>query len=114
MSDATREILTNREVIAVDQDSLGAQGWMVSQPRPSLQVWMKPLKDGGRAVALFNRSDAPADIAVEFTAIGLRGPQRVRDLWAHADRGMAAGRTSATVASHAVVMLRIGGAAPRR
>jgi alpha-galactosidase len=113
MADSTRDILTNREVIAVDQDSLGAQGWMVAQPQPLLQVWMKPLKDGGRAVLLFNRSGSAAEIAVDFGAIGLRGRQAVRDLWAHTDRGPVAGRYAATVPSHGVVMLRVGGGAPR-
>jgi len=110
MSDTTREILTNREVIAVDQDSLGVQGWLVSQPRPDLQVWVKPLRDGSRAVALFNRTEAPAEIAVEWSAIGLAsGPASVRDLWAHRDLGSFAGRYAALVPSHGVVMVRIEG-----
>jgi len=110
MSDTTREILTNREVIAVDQDSLGVQGWLVSQPRPDLQVWVKPLRDGSRAVALFNRTEAPAEIAVEWSAIGLaRGAATVRDLWAHADRGRFADRYAATVPPHGVVMVRVAG-----
>jgi alpha-galactosidase len=110
MPDSIREILVNREVIAVDQDSLGVQGWLVAQPRPDLQVWMKPLGDGSRAVALFNRTEAPAEIAVEWPAIGL-APElaSVRDLWAHADRGRFSGRYAATVPSHGVVMVRIAG-----
>ena len=110
MSDTTRDILTNREVIAVDQDSLGTQGWLVAQPSPDLQVWMKPLRDGSRAVALLNRTEAPEQIAVLWSAIGLRdGPATVRDLWAHADRGRFAGRYAANVPAHGVVMLRISG-----
>src|SRR5712691_3565878 len=53
---ATRDILENREVLAVDQDSLGAQGTIVWERPPELQVWMKPLQDGSRAVVLLNRS----------------------------------------------------------
>ena len=110
MADSTREILTNREVIAVDQDSLGTQGWLVAQPQPDLQVWMKPLRDGSRAVALFNRTEAPAEIAVEWSAIGLApGQATVRDLWAHADRGRFTGRYAATVPAHGVVMVRVAG-----
>jgi alpha-galactosidase len=56
MSPATRDILTNREVIAIDQDSLGIQGTLVEERTPELQVWMKPLAGGGRAVVLLNRS----------------------------------------------------------
>jgi len=110
MPDSIREILVNREVIAVDQDSLGVQGWLVAQPRPDLQVWVKPLRDGSRAVALFNRTEAPAEIAVEWSAIGLAPSQAsVRDLWAHADRGRFRDRYAATVPSHGVVMVRIAG-----
>jgi alpha-galactosidase len=110
MADSTREILTNREIIAVDQDSLGAQGWLAAQPQPDLQVWMKPLRDGSRAVALFNRTETAAEIAVEWSAIGLApGLAAVRDLWAHADRGRSRDRFAATVPPHGVVMVRITG-----
>jgi alpha-galactosidase len=110
MSDTTRDILTNREVIAVDQDSLGVQGWLVAQPTPDLQVWVKPLRDGSRAVALFNRTEAPAEIAVEWSAIGLRpGAAQVRDLWAHRGLGRFTGRYAATVPPHGVVMVTVRG-----
>lgn len=114
MSDATREILTNREVIAVDQDSLGVQGWMIAQPSPGLQAWSKPLAGGERAVVLFNRTEAPAEIAVDWGTIGLAGRARVRDLWAHADRGAFERRYAAQVPAHGAVMVRIAPAARRR
>jgi alpha-galactosidase len=114
MSDTTREILTNREVIAVDQDSLGVQGWLVAQPVPDLQVWMKPLRGGARAVALVNRTETPAKIAVEWTAIGLRpGAAAVRDLWAHRGLGRRVSRFAAQVPPHGVVMVRVTGAVAR-
>jgi alpha-galactosidase len=108
MSEATRAILTNPEVIAVDQDSLGVQGWLAEQPAAGLQVWMKPLRDGSRAVALLNRTDAEAEMAVDWAAIGL-GPGRatVRDLWARADRGVVQNRYAARVPSHAVMMVKV-------
>ena len=110
MSDTTRDILTNREVIAVDQDSLGVQGWLAAQPSPDLQVWMKPLRDGSRAVALVNRTDTATEIAVDWSGIGLRPvPAAVRDLWAHRDLGRHAGRFAAQVPAHGVVMVRITG-----
>jgi alpha-galactosidase len=110
MSDTTRDILTNREVIAVDQDPLGAQGWLAAQPSPDLQVWMKPLADGARAVALVNRTEAVAEIGVDWAAIGLRPlPAAVRDLWAHRDLGRRTGRFVAQVPPHGVVMVRITG-----
>jgi alpha-galactosidase len=108
MSAATRDILTNREVLAVDQDSLGAQGWLAEQSAPGLQVWTKPLQDGSRAVALLNRTGAEAPMSVDWKAIGLApGRATVRDLWAHADRGTFAAGFGAAVPSHAVLMLKV-------
>ncbi len=106
MTAETKAILTNPEVIAVDQDSLGTQGWLAEQPSLGLQVWVKPLKDGGRAIVLLNRTSAPAQISADLAALGLRGRVRVRDLWAHADRGTFSGRFSASVPSHGVVMIK--------
>ena len=61
MKPETLEILTNREVIAVDQDTPGVQGRRVSQEGP-LEVWMKPLADGSKAIGLFNRGDGPMPV----------------------------------------------------
>jgi alpha-galactosidase len=115
MSAATREILTNREVIAADQDSLGVQGWLAEQATPGLEVWVKPLRDGARAVLLLNRTDAAARIAADWTAVGLdaKARSRVRDLWAHVDRGTFRGSYAATVPSHAVVMVTVSPAGGR-
>ncbi len=108
MSPATREILTNPEVIAVDQDSLGVQGILVWEVPPELQVWSKPLRDGSRAVVLFNRSGAAARITALFHRLGLQGDSAaVRDLWAHADRGTFKGEYAAMVAPHGAAMLRV-------
>ena len=108
MSDATRTILLNAEVIAVDQDSSGVQGILVSSGPPELQVWAKPLADGSRAVALLNRSAAPARIQANFRRAGITADSAtVRDLWAHADRGTFASEFAATVPPHDVVMVRM-------
>ena len=104
---ATRDMLTNKEVIAVDQDSMGVQGMLVQEPAPDLQVWSKPLADGSRAVVLFNRSALQTVIAASWRAIGLRGSARVRDLWTHTDVGVMTDRFSATVPAHGVVMVRV-------
>src|SRR5258708_26257917 len=79
---ATRDILENREVLAVDQDSLGAQGTIVWERPPELQVWMKPLQDGSRAVVLLNRTGLQTVITASWGRLGrIAGPARVRDLW---------------------------------
>ncbi|HEX7547322.1 MAG TPA: hypothetical protein VF368_11390, partial [Gemmatimonadaceae bacterium] len=105
---ATREILLNRDVIAVDQDSLGVQGMIVRNSAPELQVWVKPLADGSRAVLLFNRASVPSPMTADWNSIGLSTKQaRVRDLWTHRDTSVAESRYAATVPSHGVVMLRV-------
>ncbi len=108
MSAATHEILTNKEVIAIDQDPLGRAGRRVHVDGTS-EVWSRELADGGRAVALLNRGPAAATISAAWTDIGYPAqlPAAVRDLWAHQDRGPAHGSFSAEVPSHGVVLLRI-------
>jgi alpha-galactosidase len=110
MSATTKAILTNAEVIAVDQDPLGKQGTLVATPQTGLQVWSRSLSGNNvRAVALFNRNGSAANITVSFAQIGLSsGQASVRDLWQHADLGALSGSYTATnVPSHGVVMLRI-------
>jgi alpha-galactosidase len=108
MSKETLETLTNREVIAVDQDALGMQGRKVWDNGPQ-EVWMKPLQDGSRAVILFNRGDEAGDVAVSFEDIGLApgGKALVRDLWKKADLGPSRGRFQAKVEPHGVVMVKV-------
>jgi len=114
MSKDIRAILTNEEVIAVDQDPLGTQGELVLDRGYGLQVWAKPLADGSVAAVIFNQSDEEMDGYVRWNDVGIPpGPADVRDLWAHEDLGTHtdAGpyeeRFQAKVAPHDVVMLRI-------
>ncbi len=104
MTPETIEILTNKEVIAIDQDKLGKQGTRIKQDG-ELEVWKKPLANGV-AIALFNRSAAAAKISVRWAEIGIKNKPKVRDLWAHADID-APTEFSAEVPSHGVVMLRV-------
>lgn len=109
MSDQTHGILTNEEVIAVNQDPAGVQGSRVTD-NGDLEVWMKPLctLDGPeKAVVLLNRSGSSAEISVSLSNIGITGSATVRDLWAHEDLGVFQNEFSAEVPSHGVVMLKI-------
>ncbi len=108
MSQATRDILLNREVIAVDRDPMEKQGRRVARDGTS-EVWVKPMADGGRVLLLWNRGEAPARISAEWTALGLPASVRLkaRDLWAHRDLGRLAGRYAAEVAPHGVAMVRL-------
>lgn len=99
-------ILTNKEVIAVNQDSKGVQGHRIRQEGP-LEVWAKPLSDGSVAVGLFNRGGGPEKMSVDFNEVGLSGQVKVRDLWAHRNVQVSGNSYSATVPPHGVVMIRV-------
>ncbi|WP_433968102.1 glycoside hydrolase family 27 protein [Tunturiibacter gelidiferens] len=108
MTPDTKEILLNKEVIAIDQDPLGHQARRVKKTG-DLEIWSKQLQDGGRAVVLLNRSPAAAKIAVAWTDIGYPDTlsASVRNLWNANDLGKQSGGYSADVPSHGVVMLTI-------
>src|SRR6185437_14838733 len=113
MSSTTQTILTNSEVIAVDQDALDLQAIKVSEPSIGLQVWSKVLSGSGqRAVALLNRTGATANITVNWSDISLAGSATVRDLWAHSNLGSFSTSYTASVPAHGVVMLKISGTEP--
>jgi len=104
------DILTNKEVIAINQDPLGRQGRRVRKDNQlKVDVWAKQLTDGSRAVILFNRGTAEQIIAVNWEEIGYPANivASVRDLWQHKDLGKQAGKTAATVPAHGVAMLAV-------
>jgi len=105
IDDTTKNILINKEVIAVDQDKRGIQGSRIGPP----QIWMKPLSDGSKAVALFNfvTDDEAEPLTLKFKDVGFSGPVHVRDLWAHKDLGVLYDSYTVTVPQGGVVMLRI-------
>jgi len=92
----TLNILCNPELIEVDQDPLGLCG-KVHRIDENLFLLIKPLADGSRAVGLFNQGEFPAETTLEWRDLGLRGPQRVRDLWRRQDLGVFAGALPARV-----------------
>ena len=108
MTPEIRDILTNKEVIAIDQDSLGRQGRRVAKAG-DLEVWSKQLQDGSRAVILLNRSGSSQEITVKWEQIGYPNhlSASVRDLWAHKDLGKFTGKFSASVESHGVVVVTV-------
>ena len=106
MTPAIAAILMNKEVIAVDQDKLGKQGVRVSKDG-DLEVWSKPLADGGFAVGLFNRGAAAAKVTAKWSDIGATGSHKLRDLWKHEELGKMADAYTAEVPSHGVVMVKV-------
>lgn len=107
MSAATRAILTNRGVIAVDQDRLGIEGRPVYR-HGNAEIWARPLAGGREAVVLLNRGTRPLHIRLKWSELGLPGylPLRLRDLWRHKDLPVATQGVTFKVAPTSVVMLR--------
>ena len=106
MTPAALAILTNPEVLVVDQDAAGMQGRRVGQEGP-LEVWMKPLGDGSKAVGLFNRGESAMPVTVVFHDLAMGNAARVRDLWEHKDLGSFKTSFTATVPRHGVVLIRV-------
>ncbi len=106
MTPETLAILTNREVIAADQDALGKQGDRVTSEGP-LQIWARPLAGGGKAVGLFNLSGELAYMELAFKAIGIPHPRKLRDLWAGQDITPNGATFKTLVAGHGVALLLV-------
>ena len=108
MSSETRDILTNKEVIAVDQDPLGRQGRRVMRSGDT-EIWAKEMSDGSRAVALLNRGSAETRITLQWTDIGYPANlgAALRNLWEHKNLDLAKGHYSVSVPSHGVAMLLV-------
>jgi alpha-galactosidase len=116
MSPQTKEILTNKEVLAIDQDKLGVQGYRYAA-QDSLETWLKPLADGKWAVAFLNRSRQPRPVRFDWQATPLtdaltkaelnaaKTTYRLRNLWTKKDVGTTKKPFQATVPSHDVVLL---------
>jgi alpha-galactosidase len=99
-------ILTNREVIAIDQDKDGKQGRRAWQSGEQ-EIWVRDLAGGDRAVALFNRAADSAGVTVKWSDLQMKTPLRARDLWTHKDILLEGAQYSATVPAHGVVLLRV-------
>ena len=106
MPPTTAAILTNKEVIAIDQDPLGKQGDRVSAVGP-VEIWAKPLKGGDTAVGLFNRDDTSLPVTLKLSDVGFGGGAKARDIWAAKDLGKLQGSYTVSVPRHGVVLLRL-------
>ena len=102
----TLNLLTNDEVIAVDQDPLGKQAQQALKT-DTYQVWIKELQDGSRAVGIFNLSDKDDVIRFYWNNLGLTDDHKVRDLWRQKDLGNYKSMFSTKVAAHGVTLIRI-------
>ena len=106
MSAETMEILGNKEVIAIDQDALGKQATQIVK-QGDIQIWSRDLKDGSKAVGIFNTGITAVTITLNFSDIKLNGKQEVRDLWLHKDLGSFKSKFSTKVEPHGVILLKV-------
>jgi len=100
----TLSLLSNDQVLAVDQDTLGPVARRISQENDT-EVWVKPLKDGSKAIGLFNRGPAAATVTLNWSDAGLTGKQALRDLWEQKDIGAFDQTYASPVPPHGVVLL---------
>lgn len=103
----TIDLLTNDDVLDVNQDPLGVQSTRKSINN-KLEVWSRPLWDGTLAVALFNRGLRRADVTANWSDLGITGDQPVRDLWQKKNLGEFDGSFTASVPGHGAMLLKIG------
>ena len=107
MSEADKNILMNKEAIAIDQDALGRQGDRLYESG-DLDVWTKPLKGGRVAVGLFNRSWSTRDVSVDLNEIGFKSGGIVRDVWKQKDLGRRSGVFTSRIPRHGVTLIVVG------
>jgi len=112
LDDFTMNLLTNDEVLEVNQDPLGRQAGRIAQDG-SAEVWAKPMEDGSTAVGLFNRDETPKTVVAKWSDLKLSGPMRVRDLWRQKDIGVFSDQFGAEVPRHGVMLLRLSPAQGR-
>ena len=113
-------LLSNDEVIEINQDPLGKAARLMSDEN-GLQIWLKPLEDGSYSVGLFNTAafgktpesyfnwgnEKPTRFTFDFQKIGLQGKFKLRDLWRQKDLGTFNGSFQTAINHHGVVMLRL-------
>ena len=100
------EVLTNKEVIAIDQDPLGKQGQRIWK-KGGNEIWTKELKDGEKAICFFNRSKKEWTLTPDWTGYGIDESSQLRDLWKHEDVGTAGSVSSITIPLQDVVIYRV-------
>ena len=108
LDEFTLNLLSNNEVLEVDQDPLCRQASRVLQDTDKqIEIWAKPMADGSKVVGLFNRSDSETKIAAKWADLGLKGKQKVRDLWRQKNLGSFANQFEASVPRHGVVLVKL-------
>ncbi len=106
LDEFTLNLLTNDEVLEVNQDALGHQAKRISK-HDETEVWAKPLEDGSRAVGLFNLGEDEQQVSIRWSELEMSGPLHVRDLWRQKDLEAQTDAFSARVPRHGVVLIKV-------
>jgi alpha-galactosidase len=106
LDDFTLNLLTNDEVLEVNQDPLGEQAHRVASDG-SLEAWAKKMEDGSTVVGLFNRDEVEKPVTAKWSDLNLKGKVRVRDLWRQKDLGTFEDTFQAPIPRHGVVLIRL-------
>ena len=106
MTAETKAMLTNRDVIAVDQDAAGKQGDRVWTEGP-IEIWVRQLADGSKAVGVFNRHPSALTATVDFKALGFSRAVKARDIWQGKDLGTISAPYTAKIPGHGVLFLKV-------
>ncbi len=106
LDEFTLNLLTNDEVLDVNQDELGKQASRIAKTG-NAEVWAKPMADGSWAVGLFNLGIAPLPVTLDLNSLGINGAARGRDLWRQQDLEPLTGKLTRTIPRHGCALLRI-------
>lgn len=106
LDSATLDILTNDEVIAVNQDPLGKPANRIKKNPEKTEIWVKELSDGSKGVGLFNRGEHPSQVMVNLQELGLKSPCTARDLWAKKNLETLKNDYSCTLPPHGSQLLK--------
>lgn len=109
LDEFTLNLLTNDEVIDIDQDPLGKSALPVDKT-PLYQVWVKELEDGNKAIGIFNLDKNAQQITVDLEKVGLSGKQTVRDVWRQKNIGKFDKTFTTNVQSHGVTLIKVSAA----
>jgi alpha-galactosidase len=106
LDEFTLNVLCNAEVLDINQDPLGGQGYPVVK-KEGWEIWKKPLEDGSIAVGLFNRNEFEHEVTLKWQDIGITGKHRLRDLWRQKDLGVYNDTFTCQVPRHGVIIIRL-------
>jgi alpha-galactosidase len=106
LDEFTLNLLTNDEVLEVNQDPLGHQATRLVKD-DTREIWAKDLQDGSKAVGLFNRGEDEAPMTLKWSDLGLNGKLKVRDLWRQKNLGKFSDQFQASVPRHGVILIKV-------